>query len=155
MIVKIIVNVNIKELITWRSRAFGCRSCGIDPVSECAMWIKEAVIGPFCRILWISIDILYHHHHNKWKKLYCLQYIVHLTSTGDMMSPFISTATCCGKTERRSLSNFSFSSSISRRAAMQSRVSKNARRCPSSVRLWMNRPTWALTIKKGGQVNVA
>ena len=85
------------------------------------------------------------------EKMYIQQYIyiyVHPTSTGDMMSPFISTATCCGKTERRSLSNFSFSSSISRRAAMQSRVSRNARRCPSSVRLWMNRPTWALSVRK-------
>ena len=45
------------------------------------------------------------------------------------------------------LTNFSFSSSMSNLAAIQSRVSRNALRWPSSVRLWMKRPT-RLTARK-------
>ena len=45
------------------------------------------------------------------------------------------------------LTNFSFSSSISSLAAMQSLVSRKALRWPSSVRLWMKSPT-RLTARK-------
>ena len=50
------------------------------------------------------------------------------------------------KTESKSRSNFSFSSSISILAAMQFRVSRNARRCACSMRLCTKMPTMLTAI---------
>ena len=98
-------------LITWHSRASGCKSCGIVPaLSPChypTYHCHSHSSSPSAHCNFGYHEIQTFVQTPKWLQIIfvfdCVCYQALQTSTGDIISPFISTATCWGSTDSSSL----------------------------------------------------